>query len=77
MPANMMTNPGGSVRPLSSMPNTHRQSTLSAISTRIHDLTAQVQHVKIEGQRMRDLVKSAPGAGQSRLDWIHNQLNSI
>lgn len=63
-------------RQLSSMPNTHREGTLSAISKKAHDLTAQIVHLKTESARLKDLVDGAPGNGISRLDWINKQLNN-
>lgn len=63
-------------RQLSSVPQTHRASTLSAISQKAHDVTARIEHLKIEVKRMKDLAEKAPGQGQSRIDWIHNQLQS-
>jgi hypothetical protein len=63
-------------RQLSSSPITHRASTLSAISQKAHDVTARIEHLKIEVKRMKDLAGKAPGQGQSRIDWIHNQLQS-
>ena len=62
-------------RQLSSMPVTHRQSTLSAISAKTHSLTAQITHLGVESARLKDLVDGAPGNGVSRLDWIHQQIN--
>jgi len=63
-------------RQLSSVPQTHRTSTLSAISQKAHDLTARIEHLKIDVKRMKDLSDKAPGQGQSRIDWIHNQLQA-
>ncbi len=70
-----MLSPSAKPRQLSSTPHTHRASVLSAISQKTHSITAQIQHLKIEGQRRRDIIQNAPGSGQSRLDWINQQLN--
>lgn len=63
-------------RQLSSKPAVHRTDTLTAISKKAHDITAQIQHLKVESARLKDLVDGAPGKGVSRLDWIHNQINN-
>ncbi len=64
-------------RQLSSTPLTHRASTLSAISAKVHDLTARIEHLGVEGKKMNDLIAQAPGDASSRLDWLHRQLTSI
>ena len=63
-------------RQLSSTPQTHSDTTLSAISKHNHDVSARIEYLKVEVKRMKDLVAAAPGQGQSRIDWIHNQLQS-
>lgn len=76
MHAVMLAKSNKIARQLSSVPQTHRTSTLSAISQKTHDLTARIEHLKIEVKRIKDLSEKAPGAGQSRIDWIHSQLNA-
>lgn len=63
-------------RQLSSVPNTHRQSTLNAISAKAHSIDARIEHLAVESKRLADLVKQAPGTGGSRLDWLAKQLNA-
>jgi hypothetical protein len=63
-------------RQLSSVPNTHRESTLNAISAKAHSIDARIEHLAVEGKRIADLIKQAPGHGSSRLDWLHKQLNA-
>lgn len=63
-------------RQLSSLPQTHRTSTLQAISDKTHAITARIEYVKVEMNRLRNLAGSAPGTGQSRIDWIHRQLQN-
>ena len=72
----MLAKSNKAARQLSSTPQTHRASTLSAISKNAHDVTARIEYLKIEVKRMKDLVTAAPGQGQSRIDWIYNQLQS-
>lgn len=63
-------------RQLSSMPNTHRQSTLSAISAKTHSVTSEIKRLGVEANRLKELIDKAPkGDGLSRLDWIHQQLH--
>jgi hypothetical protein len=76
MHAVMLAKSNKVARQLSSTPQTHRTSTLAAISQKAHDVTARIEHLKIEVKRMKDLSAQAPGQGQSRIDWIHNQLQS-
>lgn len=64
------------VRQISSTPKVHRESTLNAIRQKTHDLTARVERLKLEDRRMKDLISKAPGQGQSRLDWLAQQLNT-
>lgn len=64
------------IRQLSSNPKVHRDTTLSAIREKTHDLGARIERLGVENKRMKDLVANAPGKGQSRLDWIANQLNA-
>jgi hypothetical protein len=63
-------------RQLSSVPTTHRQSTLSAISAKAHSIDSRIEHLAVESKRLADLVKRAPGDGGSRLDWLAKQLNA-
>ncbi len=70
-----MTN--AKARQLSSVPTTHRESTLRAIGQKAHDVTARIEFLSVEGKRMADLVKNAPGDASSRLDWLHKQLTQI
>ena len=63
-------------RQLSSVPTTHRQSTLSAISAKAHSIDSRIEHLAVEGRRIANLVKHAPGDASSRLDWLHKQLNA-
>ncbi len=63
-------------RQLSSTPQTHRTSTLTAISQKADSITSRIEYLKVEINRLKDLTAKAPGEGQSRLDWIHRQLNS-
>lgn len=63
-------------RQLSSKPQMHSDKTLSAISKHNHDVTARIEYLKVEVKRIKDLSDQAPGQGQSRIDWIYNQLQS-
>ena len=64
------------IRQLSSMPNTHRATTLNAIRQHTHALGSKIEYLKTEHQRMKKMIAKAPGQGQSRLDWLANQLNA-
>jgi len=64
-------------RQLSSVPNTHRQSTLNAISSKAHSIDSRIEHLAVEGRRMKELIAQAPGDATSKLDWLHKQLTSI
>jgi hypothetical protein len=68
-----MTN--AKARQLSSVPTTHRAATLNAISQKAHSNDARIEFLMVEGQRLKEIVQNAPGAGQSRIDWIHKQLH--
>ena len=70
-----MTN--SKVRILSSTPLTHREDTLRSIGGNEHKLGSRVEFLSVEGKRVADLIKKAPGDASSRLDWLHNQLTSI
>ncbi|MCC7522318.1 hypothetical protein IT407_00745 [Candidatus Uhrbacteria bacterium] len=71
----MMPKSNKVARQLSSMPNTHRQSTLSAISAKAHAITSEIKHLGVEVDRLKNLMERAPkGDGLSRLDWIHRQI---
>jgi hypothetical protein len=61
-------------RQLSSVPTTHRAATLNAISQKAHSIDARIEFLAVEGNRMKDLIKQAPGDASSRLDWLHKQL---
>ena len=76
MHAVMLAKTNKVARQLTSMPQTHRTSTLAAISQKTHDLTARIVHLGVEIQRIKDVTANAPGQGQSRLDWIHRQLQA-
>jgi hypothetical protein len=65
-----------SSRQLSSVPKTHRDDTLSAIRQKNHDLGAKIERLRVDNKRMKDMIANAPGTGQSRLDWLAQQLNS-
>ncbi|MEK7473453.1 MAG: hypothetical protein AAB668_01855 [Patescibacteria group bacterium] len=69
--------PYGAGRQLSSVPTTHRAATLNAISQKAHSNDARIEFLAIEGSRMKDLIKQAPGDASSRLDWLHHQLTSM
>ena len=65
-------------RQLSSVPTTHRASTLQAISQKAHDLTAQIVHVKANGQKMREILNSATAAtAGSALQRAHLFVNRL
>ncbi len=66
---------GQTIRQLSSAPKVHRATTLDAIRQKTHDLNARIERLGVENKRMKDLVAKAPGKGQSRLDWLANQLS--
>lgn len=66
----------GQTRLISSAPKTHRDETLNAIRQKNHDLGAKIEHLKVETSRMKDLIARAPGKGQSRLDWLAQQINA-
>ena len=55
-------------------PQTHRTDTLSAIAKKVHDTTARIQFLKVEGQRMRELLDRVPSDTDSRLAWLNAQL---
>ena len=61
-------------RQLSSMPTTHRQSVLQAISSHVHKVTADIKHIQAEGQRLRGLIEECPEDVTSKLDWINARL---
>ncbi|HVM91050.1 MAG TPA: hypothetical protein VMU11_04105 [Verrucomicrobiae bacterium] len=63
-------------RQLSSIPTTHRESTLRAIGSKAHSIDSRIEHLAVEGRRIANLIKQAPGHGSSRLDWLHKQLNA-
>jgi len=63
-------------RQLSSVPNTHRPETLSAIGGKAHRNDSRIEYLAVEGKRMKDLIAKAPGDASSRLDWLHKQLTS-
>jgi hypothetical protein len=63
------------VRVLSSTPLTHREDTLRSIGGNEHKLGSRVEFLAIEGKKMADLIKQAPGDASSRLDWLHRQLS--
>lgn len=62
-------------RQLSSMPQTHRASTLQAIAQKAHANNARIEFLKVEGQRVNDLLKHMPSDASSRLAWVNQQLN--
>lgn len=61
-------------RQLSSVPRTHRQDTLNSISKKTHDVTARIEFLKVEGKKMQDLLQNVPDDSDSRLAWLHRQL---
>jgi hypothetical protein len=65
-------------RQISSIPTTHRASTLQAISQKAHALTAQIVHVKANGQKMRDVLDRATAAtAGSALQRAHFLVNRL
>jgi hypothetical protein len=67
-----MTN--AKARQLSSVPTTHNPASIRAIGQKAHDIDSRIEFLSVEGRRIADLVKQAPGSGQSRIDWLHRQL---
>jgi hypothetical protein len=63
-------------RQLSSVPQTHRTSTLQAIAQKTHATTSRIEFLKDEGRRMRELLKQVPDDTSSRLAWLNSQLQS-
>jgi hypothetical protein len=61
-------------RQLSSIPQTHRASTLQAISSKTHDIAAKIVHLKLEAEKAKNLFDQVPANVTSRLDWIHAQV---
>lgn len=57
------------------MPQTHRTATLRAIAGKAHALTEKIEHLKIDGNRMSDLLQNVPEDTDSRLTWLSRQLN--
>lgn len=70
-----MTN--AKARQLSSVPTTHRAATLNAIANKAHSIDSRIEFLAVEGKKMKDLIKQAPGNASSRLDWLHKQLTQI
>jgi hypothetical protein len=64
-------------RQLSSVPQTHRTSTLQAISQSAHKTTARIEFLKIEGQKIQELVDKMPEDASSRLAWLSSNLQSM
>lgn len=62
-------------RQLSSTPQTHRTSTLQAISDKVHATTARIEFLKAEGLRMNELLQNVPEDSGSRLAWLNSQLH--
>ena len=62
-------------RQISSVPKTHRDDTLTAISKKTHAVTARIEFLKVEGQKMHDLLQGAPDDALSRLAWLNSQLH--
>jgi|GEM_PF-2042693 len=75
-----MTSPASSIHQpihtLSSHPSIHRAATLDAIRQKNHDIGAKIEYMRLENQRMKELVAKAPGKGQSRIAWLAAQLNT-
>jgi hypothetical protein len=64
-------------RQLSSMPQTHRQSTLSAIAQKHHQLNAAVAMNFNKAEKLKALLDEAPAHAPSRLAWVQSQLNQL
>lgn len=64
-------------RPVSSIPKTHRASTLKAIANKTREHTERIEFLKAEGQRMRQLFHDMPEEADSRLAWLNRQLNNL
>ena len=62
------------VRTVSSLPQMHRGDTLRSIADKAHDLTARVQFLQVEAERVNDILSRVPADTTSRLDWLNRQL---
>ncbi|MFZ2803610.1 MAG: hypothetical protein WA001_00130 [Patescibacteria group bacterium] len=71
----MMPKSNPAARQLSSVPQTHRASTLRAIAQKAHDVTARVQFLNTEGEKIRQLLENIPEDSDSRLAWLNSQLH--
>lgn len=72
----MMPQSNKVARQLSSIPNTHRQGVLQAISDKTHATTAKIAHLQVKATRLAQLFDQAPEESPSRIDWVHRQLNT-
>lgn len=63
-------------RKLPTVVQTHRSSTLNAISQKTHHLTARIEFLKSEGHRMRELLDQVPEDTGSRLAWLSSRLHA-
>ncbi len=63
-------------RQLSSVPQTHRLSTLRAIADKTHAMTERIEFLNVEGHRVRDALREMPEDVDSRLTWLNSRLNS-
>ena len=62
------------IRKVSSVPQTHRDTTLRAIAGKAHDITARIERLRSEGDRFRQALQDAPE--QNRLAWLNAQLHN-
>lgn len=63
------------VRKITSSPLTHRTETLRSIADKAHAVTARIEFLNTEGERMRQLLNNVPEDPGSRLAWLNNQLH--
>ncbi|MBP9869606.1 hypothetical protein KBC59_03560 [Patescibacteria group bacterium] len=72
-----MMMPGSQLsRKLPTIVQTHRASTLNAISQKTHNVTARIEFLKAEGQRMSELLDQVPEDTGSRLAWLSSRLHA-
>jgi hypothetical protein len=71
----MMPSSNMKARQLSSVPATHRQSTLSSISGHHHGENSKIVWLKSDAARLASEVRDIPEDTDSRLAWINAQLH--
>lgn len=68
--------PNLQIRKIAAVHQTHRQSTLQAISDKAHSIDSRIEFLNVQGERARKLLDEVPEDSSSRLDWINRQLGN-